>query len=402
MTQKHQRTTKLERKNFTESYINKLPNADITNKRYEVYDEKIKELSCRITNKGKKSFYIRKKFNGKAIRVHLGDYPVMTVENARKSAQNNLNLIASDKNPNIEKKRLAKTTTLKELFNKYTENHAKIHTKPRTYQENLGVYNRYLKKWENRIVNSFNKGEIEEYIISLYKEKGKFVANSSLVLLRHIFNKGIEWGLEITNPTLGIKKYAIKSRERFLSSDEIGRFISAANNYHDSIVGSYFLLSLFTGQRRTNVLSMRWDCIDFTNAIWHIPETKNGEPLNVTLVTQALDILKKLQKTSTSEWVFPSKMSKSGHLEEPKYALKAILKTANITNFRIHDLRRTLGSYEAISGASLQIIGKSLGHKSTQATEIYARLSLDPVRNAAQTACNHMLELAKDNKEKDE
>ena len=77
-------------------------------------------------------------------------------------------------------------------------------------------------------------------------------------------------------------------------------------------------------------------------------------------------------------------------------------KEAGIENFRIHDLRRTLGSYEAITGTSLHIIGKSLGHKSTQATEIYARLSLDPVRNAAQTACNHMLELAKDNKEKDE
>ena len=63
-------------------------------------------------------------------------------------------------------------------------------------------------------------------------------------------------------------------------------------------------------------------------------------------------------------------------------------------NFRIHDLRRTLGSYEAITGTSLHIIGKSLGHKSSQSTEVYARLSLDPIRNAAQRACNQMTILA--------
>lgn len=384
----------MERKNFTESFISKLTPADSKIKRYEIYDEKIKELCCRITDKGKKSFYIRKKLNGKAVRVHLGDYPVMTVENARKTAQSNLNIMASDKNPNDEKKKLSKTTTLKVLAEKYFNNHAKIHTKPRTYQENLGVYNRYLKRWDNHIVNSFTRSEIEEYIITLYKEKGKFVANSALVLLRHMFNKGNEWGLELPNPTLGIKKYTIKSRERFLSSDEIRRFINAVIAHPDNIVSSYFLLSLYTGQRRTNVLSMRWDCIDFANEIWRIKETKNGDPLNVPLVTQALEILHTLRKTATSEWVFPSKYSKSGHIEEPKYALKTILKNANITDFRIHDIRRTLGSYEAITGASLQIIGKSLGHKSTQATEIYSRLTMDPVRETQQKACDKITQYA--------
>ncbi len=58
----------------------------------------------------------------------------------------------------------------------------------------------------------------------------------------------------------------------------------------------------------------------------------------------------------------------------------------------LHDLRRTLGSWQARTGASLAIIGKSLNHKSQQATAIYARLDLDPVRQSVNTATAAMLQ----------
>jgi integrase len=66
----------------------------------------------------------------------------------------------------------------------------------------------------------------------------------------------------------------------------------------------------------------------------------------------------------------------------------------NVADLRIHDLRRTLGSWQAKTGASLAIIGKSLNHKTHQATQIYARLDLDPVRQSVNTATAAMLEAA--------
>ena len=51
-----------------------------------------------------------------------------------------------------------------------------------------------------------------------------------------------------------------------------------------------------------------------------------------------------------------------------------------------------MGSWQAKTGASLAIIGKSLNHKSPQATAIYARLDLDPVRQSVNTATSAMLE----------
>ncbi len=137
---------------------------------------------------------------------------------------------------------------------------------------------------------------------------------------------------------------------------------------------------------------MRWEELDLSRNVWRIPDTKNGKPVTVPLVPFAISLLEDLRKAnSSSEWVFPSPTSATGHLVEPRKAWERILARSGIDNARIHDLRRTMGSWQAITGASMQVIGKSLGHKSQQATAIYARLSLDPVRAAMEKATNAML-----------
>ena len=80
---------------------------------------------------------------------------------------------------------------------------------------------------------------------------------------------------------------------------------------------------------------------------------------------------------------------------EPKKAWKRICTAAGIEEIRIHDLRRTMGSWQAKTGASLPIIGKSLNHKSPSSTSIYARLDIDPVRTSMDKAVAAMLEAAR-------
>lgn len=87
-------------------------------------------------------------------------------------------------------------------------------------------------------------------------------------------------------------------------------------------------------------------------------------------------------------------MSKTGHLKEPRKGWERILERAKISDLRIHDLRRTLGSWQAKTGASLSVIGKSLNHKHTATTAIYARLDLDPVRESVETATSAILSAA--------
>lgn len=160
-------------------------------------------------------------------------------------------------------------------------------------------------------------------------------------------------------------------------------------------IRDFILMSLYTGQRKSNVLSMAWSHINFDQAIWNIPggQTKNKEPHAVPLVSYALEILRQRQRnTGDSPWVFPSARV-NNYLQEPKKPWARILKQAAIENMRLHDLRRSLGAWMAISGTSLLVISQCLGHKvaSSSVTGVYARLSLEPVRQAMETAVRTML-----------
>jgi len=139
---------------------------------------------------------------------------------------------------------------------------------------------------------------------------------------------------------------------------------------------------------------MRWSHVTLTERTWSIPgvDLKNDEPLTVYLCEPACDILAKRKHISKSDYVFPSrKGSKSPHMTEPKKSWSHVTLFMQTPDLRMHDLRRTFGSWQAACGFSLHVIGKSLGHKDIAATAIYARLNLDPVRNAVDTAAAAML-----------
>ena len=149
------------------------------------------------------------------------------------------------------------------------------------------------------------------------------------------------------------------------------------------------------------MLSMKWNDIDFELCRWRIAEsdTKNKEVNIVILSKPALDILTRrrdVQNSSNekSNFVFPGN-GKKGHLDDPKRAFDRIRKRMNADNFRMHDLRRTLGSYMAINGISLPVIGKALNHKSQVSTAIYARLSQQPVEDAVNMAALNFLHSTK-------
>lgn len=159
----------------------------------------------------------------------------------------------------------------------------------------------------------------------------------------------------------------------------------------------YVFLSLFTGARQANILSMRWSEIDFQMGLWKIPKTKSGKLQTLPLTLPAVVVLQKrkneLEKCRDSQWVFPSNSAK-GHIVEPKNGWRNLVKQAELEDLRMHDLRRTLGSYLAMANQSLHVIGKVLGHHSHTSTQIYARFANDPIRQAMEKAQQDMLTAA--------
>ena len=356
-------------------------------------DIKEKGLSLYITSNGTVTYFVRKRVNGKDERIILGRFPEMTVEKARKGALVAKAEVAKGNNPNHEKQKIRNDFTFKQLFDRYIEEYAKLHT--RTWKQDVDDINRNVSHWFNRKISSISTEEIRKLHSTFGRDRGIYGANRLYERIRAIYNKAIEWGWDGVNPANNIKKFKEKSRDRFLQADELPRFFKALSEEQSTIARDYIWISLLTGARRANVLAMRWKDINLNKGTWTIQaeESKNQEPMTIPLAGQALDILKQRLKeidTKDTPFVFPGTGIK-GHLADPKKAWKRILKRAEIEDLRIHDLRRTLGSWQAATGANSFIIGKSLGHKSPQATSIYARLDLDPVRESMERATEAML-----------
>lgn len=351
------------------------------------YDDKSRGLSIMVAARTK-TFYLLRKHQGKTERIILGRYPDTTIEQARTRASQINSELDSGINRNEMKRQRRVELTLNDLHHTYMERHALVSNK--RPQNAISNYKLYLSHWGNKKLSDIKRSDVQLHIAKLAKDISPATANIALALLRAMFNRAIDWEIfNDKNPTLNIAKYPEISRDRFLYGDELIRFLKSISELESETMRDFFTMLLATGARKGNVLEMSWNDINMHEKIWRVPDSKNGEPYQIALVSPALDILSRRFENKTNEWVFPAS-SKSGHLEEPKRAWAALIKNADLTNLRIHDLRRTFGSFMAAQGASLQLIGKALGHKSQDATLIYARLNLDPVREAVNAASNAM------------
>jgi integrase len=292
------------------------------------------------------------------------------------------------KDPQEDKRAIRSEMTFGDLFELYMERYSKRHKRSWKYDER--EVNKFLPHWFKRRISDIKNEEIHKLHNSIADVNGIYQANRMLERIRAIYNKAIEWGWEGRNPTLGVKKFKEKSRDRFLLPEEVARFFKALAKEENLTAKDFILMALLTGARKSNILAMEWKDISFKTKIWRIPDTKNGEPHNVPLSPQALEILEKRQKIQEicgikTTYVFQGE-GKQGHLVDPKKPWKRLVKRAKLENLRLHDLRRTLGSWQALQGTSTAIIGKSLGHKSMQSTAVYERLTIEPVRDSVQRA----------------
>lgn len=348
-------------------------------------------LALAVTAAGTKTFLLYRKIGGRPERITIGRFPDLSVEQARGAASTLNGQIARGENPKERRRALRSETTLVSLFEQYLQRHAKVHK--RSWKGDQDQFLRFLSSWRNRKLSSVRKEDIQTLLARVGRESGPYAANRLLALIHTMFNKAIEWGWDRRNPAHGIKKFKERSRSRFIEADEMPRFFAALTEEPNETVRDYVLVSLLTGARRANVQSMRWDQINFERATWTIPVTKSGDPHTIPLAPEAARILRARKSANGSEWVFPGR-GRTGHIVEPKSAWRRILERAGIKDLRLHDLRRTLGSWQAATGANLSIIGRTLDHKSVTTTAIYARLDLDPVRQSVNTATAAILSAA--------
>jgi integrase len=173
--------------------------------------------------------------------------------------------------------------------------------------------------------------------------------NRSVALIRSMFNfarKKRHFSGE--NPAASVDFFPEEKRERFLSPDELRRVNEALLQEPNEYWRAYFPLTLLLGPRKNDLLGARWADIDFEQRTWRLPTTKAGRSHLLPLPESAVDILRSLPSRG-QEFIFPG-IGRTGHLAEPKKAWVRIRNRAGVPDVRIHDLRRTLGSWLAASG----------------------------------------------------
>lgn len=385
---------------FTDARLHKLQNT--TGKDEEYKDSEQKGLLLRLTPAGNKIFRLKawNKRKQATTQMVIGHYPAISIATAREIVTEHLRDMAKGIDV-AERSRLDRAEqTLDDIFQVWLEEHAKQSCK--RWDQELRRYELYIKPHLGKMkLSDISPDVVRGWQNTLSKQKkqrgdeallSKGVIHRAFIVLSSVFGKAAS---QMQNPCSQVKKYKPTARTTFLHSSELQRFFEALNHQETpDYLKDYLSLSLYTGARRSNVLAMRWNHIDLNLKLWMIPgdETKNAEPMIIPLLDQAVEILKRRRQEASSVFVFPSpKTSKTGHFVEPKKAWKTLLKRAGLQeSFRLHDLRRTMGSWQAITGTSTKIIGASLGHKSEQATKHYAHLTIEPVRAAMQRAADEM------------
>ena len=387
------------RVSFTDNRLRKWKH-DGSNKRLYFYDQIQPGLALQITQAGTKSFQLQTwdKGRGRSVVKSIGRYPQMSIEDARKTIASMI--VAINNGDNIlEAARLARNEEcLDDLYERWLK--AAKAEKKRSWKSDKSRYEIQIKEPLGRKrISDLTRDRVRKWFHGLMnKEKScgdgnlsSTTANRCLALISTIFSTEL---LDYPNPCKGIRKYKEISRDRFLQPSELKKFFKSLEaSETPSFFRDYIMLSLLTGARRSNVLGMRWNDIDFDRQIWTIQadESKNMERMVVPLLPQTLSILRSRRSGSDSVFVFPSKRSATGHVVNPRKPWLDLLDRAKLENLRLHDLRRTLGSFMTMTGASTSIVGKTLGHKSHEATAVYARMNLDPVRASMRDGVEMMM-----------
>jgi len=258
-------------------------------------------------------------------------------------------------------KEVSDITTV-DLLNRYEQHQSGIKSLERTKQ--------ILKRWLEALpalAKEITREQIDKQVAKRREEQASpATISKEITILKHCLRLAVEdWGLLHRNPAAGIKLPKVDNgRLRYLSPVELKKALHAA----PECMRSPLALAAFTGCRRGELLSLRWDDVNLERRVIFLPDTKNGEPKAVPLNSLAVEVLNCLPEND--DLVLPG-------VDGPRLSVetKRLFKRLGIKDASFHTLRHTAASWLVMQGADLYSVGQLLGHKTLKMTKRYAHLS---------------------------
>jgi integrase len=355
----------------------------------------------RIGGPGKERvFYIVFKRDGKVIEEKVGRQYADNMTSATASS------IRADRIENrrpsrkeIREERKAFKWTVGALWKHYVE------TRP-----DLKGIQRDSSRWQHDLEAAFGKKEpselspldIDRLRLRLEKTNATASVRNALELLRRLINYGVSRNLieplkfKIKMPTLN------NETTENLTPEQLSKLLKALDDDFDQAAADIFRMALFTGMRRSEILRLSWDAVDFDRGFISIRDPKGGKDQAIPMNAAARAVLENHPRDKESPWVFPGRFA-GQHKHDAWKSIDRIRKAAQLpVGFRpLHGLRHTFASMLASSGAvDLYTLQKLLTHKSPLMTQRYAHLRDDVLRRGSEVASDIMANLPKPREEK--
>jgi integrase len=393
-----ERKTQDRRIKFTDLSIKHLKPQE---KSIEYFDEDRKSgegaFGIRVSPRDKKVWFaMYKTQGGKIKRFSLGEYPDMRLAEARKKCNTAIAENQSGNDLQTELQRRKAAPTMNDLWRAYQESQS-----VRREQKSAKWATEERSRWENIISPQIGQMKVEDvspaHLAEILREKARIApvsANRLHGFLRQLFKPALANGWISTHPMQWIDKPGGNepSRRRVLTDDEIRKlwptFERVSRNASDALK-----IGLYTAQRPGEILSMKWQDVDFTIEVWSQETNKTGVPHLVPLSKQVTTILRERkdwlkQRSGTrhredlkdNPWVFPSRYNTTrvGATDDRRFkgtkdVRRKLQELSGVIGWTSHDLRRTARTIMSRLEISHQIRERCLNHSIGGIAEVYDR-----------------------------
>jgi integrase len=373
-----------------------------------VWDTELKGFGLKISKGGRKSYVCQYRTAGgragDSRRLTIGQHgSPWTVDAARAEARKIIGRAANGEDPAQEKQDLKRRLSVAELCDRYLA-HGCATKKESTLISDRGRIERHIKPLlGRRKVQDVTRADIKKFLQDVAQGKtaadiktgkrgraivrgGEGTATRTVGLLGGIFAYAVDCGMIETSPVVGVKRFADRKGNRYLSQQELvalGAALQQAQEVGENPAALAILkLLVFTGARRGEVENLKWSEVDFRSGYLKLADSKTGQKA-IPLNAGAMQVINECPRLKDSEYVFRAHRG-SGHYEGTPKVWKRIRDIAGLPDVRIHDLRHSFASIAVSRGATLPIIGALLGHANSATTQRYAHLDDDPLRAASE------------------
>lgn len=380
---------------------------------YQIFDTELRGFAVCIYRGGGRAFTLDYRHAGRQRRMTFGRWPDWSVSAARERAKELRREIDAGGDPLAQREAVRLQPRIADLIERYCEQHL-----PKLAERSAADQRSVLSKmvapiWGTKLVTEITSTDVDKFLTRVAEGRARpskekphnrarklqgarptpVRANRVGEILRKMFTLAVEWGWCEDNPAQRFHRRTETPRERFLSNEEIAKLGVALDAAEDRRAADIIRMCMLTGARLGEVRQSRFEQFNLEHLSWSKPPmmTKQRRAHRVPISAETAAIVRQrlMIVPSGIPWLFPGD-TVGQPVQEVRRFWAQIQTQCGIEDVRIHDLRHTFASLLVSGGASLEMIGKLLGHSQTQTTLRYAHLMDSPLRAGVDAVASAM------------